>query len=160
MAHKLWVLFAYGALNHQIQQHSMELDLLRVDAETIGAQPAGLQRGAVKAETAERQRAILRDLLPDNAPEHWVTLGSAVLFEEYERKVREIGTRLNPNVRETDVRPLRRQMEAVCAAGSPPFDPAQTPTLTRDPHDDPIECLVSRGATPSRTSGSGRQMPP
>ena len=74
----------------------MELDLLRVDAETIGAQPASLQRGAVEAEAAEQQRTILRDLLPDNAPEHWVTIGSAVLFEEYERKVREIGTRLNP----------------------------------------------------------------
>lgn len=41
-------------------------------------------------------------------------------------------------MRESDVRPLRRQMEAVCAAGSPPFNPAQAPTLTRDPHDDPI----------------------
>jgi predicted nucleic acid-binding protein len=138
MARKLWVLFAYGALSRQIEQHRIELDLLRVDAEATGAQPTGLQQGAAETEAAEQQRAILRNLLPDNAPEHWVTLGSAVLFEEYERKVREIGTRLNPNVRESDLRPLRRQMEAVCAAGSPPFDPAQAPTLTRDRQDDPI----------------------
>jgi hypothetical protein len=92
----------------------------------------------MEAEVADQHRAILRDLLPEDAPGHWVALGSAVLFEEYERKVREIGTRLNPNVRESDVGPLRRQMEAICAAGSPPFDPVETPILTRDRRDDPI----------------------
>lgn len=29
-------------------------------------------------------------------------------------------------------------MEAICAAGSPPFDPRDAPALTRDPEDDPI----------------------
>lgn len=138
MARKLWVLLAYGALNHQVEQHDMELDLLRAEAETTATQPTGLKHSAEEAEAAEQQRAILRELLPHNAPEQWVALGSAALFDEYERKVREIGKRLNPNVRETDVRPLRRQMEAICAAGSPPFDPAQAPILTRDRRDDPI----------------------
>lgn len=41
MARKLWVLFAFGALNHQIEQHRIELDLLRIDAETIGAGRGG-----------------------------------------------------------------------------------------------------------------------
>lgn len=31
-----------------------------------------------------------------------------------------------------------RQVEALCMAGSPPFDPSTSPALTRDPHDDPI----------------------
>jgi predicted nucleic acid-binding protein len=138
MARKLWVLLGYGALNHHAEWHRIELELLRAEAETLGAQAVGLQRAAVEAEATEQQRAILRDLLPDNAPEHWVALGSAVLFREYERKVREIGKRLNPNVRETDVGPLRRQLQAICAAGSPPFDPLQAPILTRDRQDDPI----------------------
>ncbi len=138
MARKLWVLLAYGALTHQIEQHRMDLDLLRVEAETIGAQPVGLRQAAAEAKTAERQRAILRELLPHNAPEHWVALGSAALFEEYERKVREIGKRLNPNVRKADVGALRHQMQAICVAASPPFDTAQAPAFTGDRRDDPI----------------------
>jgi predicted nucleic acid-binding protein len=138
MARKLWVLLAYGALNLQIEQHRTALELLRVEAETIGAQPKGLRQAAGDAELAERRRAILRELLPDDAPEHWVVLGSTVLFEEYERKVREIGARLNPNVREADIGPLRRQLQGICVAGSPAFDPTQAPVLTRDRQDDPI----------------------
>jgi predicted nucleic acid-binding protein len=138
MARKLWVLLAYGALTRQVEQHGMELDLLRVEAETTGARPAGIRQAAAEAETAERQRAVLHELLPDNTPSDWVALGSAALFEEYERKVREIGVRLNPNVREADVGPLRRQMQAICVEASPPFDAAQAPPFTRDHRDDPI----------------------
>jgi predicted nucleic acid-binding protein len=138
MARKLWVLLAYGALNHQIEQHRAALELLRAEAETIGAEPKGLQRAAGRAGAAEQRREILHDLLPDNTPEHWVALGSAVLFAEYERKVREIGTRLNPNVRASDIAALRHQLQAICVAASPPFDPRQAPILTRDRQDDPI----------------------
>lgn len=72
MARKFWVLLAYRAINHQIGQHRTALELLRSEAETIGADPKGLQRAATEAGVAEQRRAILRDLLPDNAPEHWV----------------------------------------------------------------------------------------
>ncbi len=138
MARKLWVLLAYGALTDQAEQHRIELELLQTEAERTGTQPTGIQHITVAARVAERQRAILYDLLPHNAPEHWVALGSAALFDEYERKVREIGKRLNPNIRESDIKPLLRQMQAICAAGPPPFEPDQAPVLTRDRQDDPI----------------------
>lgn len=50
----------------------------------------------------------------------------------------EIGRRLNPNVRDTDIQPLRRRLEAICVAGSPSFDPEDSPLFTRDRKDDPI----------------------
>ena len=138
MARKLWVLLAYGALNHQIEQHRVALELLRAEAETISAEPKGLQQAATEVGATEQRRATLRDLLPGNAPEHWVAVGSVVLFAEYERKVREIGTRLNPNVRQRDVAALCHQLQAICVTASPPFDPPQAPILTRDRQDDPI----------------------
>ena len=48
------------------------------------------------------------------------------------------GRKLDPKLRESDIPKLRRQAEAVCAAGCPPFDPRDAPALTRDPEDDPI----------------------
>jgi hypothetical protein len=50
----------------------------------------------------------------------------------------EAGKKINPAPRDEDVPKLRRQVEAICAAGSPPFDPRDAPALTRDPEDDPI----------------------
>jgi predicted nucleic acid-binding protein len=67
-----------------------------------------------------------------------VAVGGAAIFDEYERKVREIGRRLNPNVRDTDVQQLRREAEAVYVAGSPSFNPEDSPSFTRDRKDDPI----------------------
>jgi hypothetical protein len=43
MTRKLWVPLAFGALNHQIEQHRIGLELLCAEAETLGAQPVGLQ---------------------------------------------------------------------------------------------------------------------
>jgi hypothetical protein len=128
MARKLWVLLAYGALNHQVEHQHMELDLLRAEAETTATQPAGLKHSAVEAEAAERQRGILRELLPHNAPEQWVALGSAALFDEYERKVREIGKRLNPNVRETDVSPYAARWRRSAPRARHPLTPRRRPS--------------------------------
>jgi len=138
MARKLWVLLALGALDYQIEQHHLELQELQAAAAATGAHVHVSQSGAAQKRLIKRQRSVLRDLLPDDAPAQWVAIGSAALFDEYERKVRESGRRLSPSVREIDVRPLRRQVEAVCVAAAPPFDIAQAPKLTRDRKDDPI----------------------
>jgi predicted nucleic acid-binding protein len=77
--------------------------------------------------------------LDAGTPDDWVAVGSATLFDEYERKLREIGRKLDPAIVEEDIPRLRRQVQAVCVAGSPPIDPREAiPILTRDPDDDPI----------------------
>jgi predicted nucleic acid-binding protein len=138
MTRKLWVLLALGALTHQIEHNRLALDELHAEGKVMGALPGAPQSTEAEAHAAERRRTALRDLLPHDTPEHWVALGGAAIFDEYERKVREIGRRLNPTVRDTDIQPLRRQVEAICAAGSPPFDPDDSPSFTRDRKDDPI----------------------
>jgi predicted nucleic acid-binding protein len=138
MARKLWLLFALGAIASQIEHHRLTLEELRAESEVTGALPGALVSIEAEAHTAERRRAALRDLLPHDTPEHWVAVGGAAIFDEYERKVREIGRRLNPNVRDTDVQQLRREAEAVCVAESPFFNPEDSPSFTRDRKDDPI----------------------
>ncbi len=138
MARKLWVLLAFGALDYQVELYGLELQELQAEAAATGTHSHGLQSSSAQTRVSRRKLAILRDLLPENAPSQWVALGSTALFDEYERKVREIGRRLSPNVRESDVKPLRRQVETICVTASPPFDIAQAPQFTRDRKDDPI----------------------
>ena len=80
----------------------------------------------------------LLELLPYGTPDDWVAIGSAPLFNEYERKLKEIGQKLDPTLDDEDVPRLRRQLEAVCIAGAPPFRSDSVPALTHDPKDDPI----------------------
>ncbi len=129
MARKLWVLLALGAIASQIEHHCFTLEELRAEGEATGALPGGLDSIEAEAHAAERRRTALRELLPHDTPEHWVAVGGAAIFDEYERKVREIGRRLNPNVR---IHPLRRRLGAVCVAGSPSFDREDSPSFTRD----------------------------
>ena len=138
MARKFWVLLALGALTHRIEHHRLTLEELRAENEVTGALPGALDSIEAEAHAAEQRRAALRDLLPPDTPEHWLAVGGAAIFDEYERKVREIGRRLNPGVRDTDVQPLRRRVEAICVAGSPSFNPEDSPPFTRDRKDDPI----------------------
>ncbi len=91
-----------------------------------------------RLERASDRRAALAELLPHGTPDNWVAIGSRPLFDEYERKLREVGTRLDPHLRKEDVPLLRRQMEAVCAIAAPPFADSAVPVLTADPKDDPI----------------------
>ncbi len=81
---------------------------------------------------------MLAERLPYGTPDDWVAVGSRPLFDEYERKVREIGTRFDPQLDARDARQLRRQMEAICVAAAPPFPPEQISAFTSDPADDPI----------------------
>jgi predicted nucleic acid-binding protein len=138
MTRKLWMLLALGSLTHQIEHHRLALDELRADGKAIGALPGSPRSTEAAMQATERRRAAMRELLPHDTPEDWIALGGAAIFDEYERKVREIGRRLNPSVRDSDVQPLRRQVEAVCVAGSPPFSSSDSPSFTRDRKDDPI----------------------
>ncbi|MBW8060682.1 MAG: PIN domain-containing protein [Solirubrobacterales bacterium] len=67
-----------------------------------------------------------------------MAIGSTPLFDEYERKLREIGRKLNPVLRDEDIPRLRRQLEVVCVVGAPTFNPSTVPTLTQDRKDDAI----------------------
>ncbi len=135
---KLWVVLAFGALSYQAQH-------LQVDRELL-AETAATERGEVHAdpvfdelvELAEQRRAVLGELLPFGTPDDYVAVGFTALFDEFERKVREVGRKLDPSVRPQDAAKFRRQFEALCAVGPPPFDPTEAPALTRDPEDDPI----------------------
>jgi predicted nucleic acid-binding protein len=138
MARKLWLLLSLGALTYQIEHHRLAIEELRAESEATGALPGALDSIEAEAHAAEQRRTTLRDLLPNDTPEHWVAVGGAAIFDEYERKVREIGRHLNPSVRDSDVQPLRRRVEAICVAGSPSFNPDDSPPFTRDRKDDPI----------------------
>jgi predicted nucleic acid-binding protein len=146
MARKLWLLLALGALAYQIEHYRLAIEELRAESEVTGGLTGALHSIEAEARAAERRRAALRDLLPHDTPEHWVAVGGAAIFDEYERKVREIGWRLNPNVHDTDVHPLRRRLEATCVVESPSFNPEDSPPFTRDRKDDPIvyTALLSR----------------
>jgi predicted nucleic acid-binding protein len=138
MARKFWVLLALGALTYQIEHHRLALEELQAESMVMGALPGALDSIEAEAHAAEQRHAAVRDLLPHDTPEHWVAVGGEVIFNEYERKVREIGRRLNPNVRDTDIPPLRRRLEAICVAGSPSFNPEDSPSFTRDRNDNPM----------------------
>lgn len=138
LARRFWIILALGALTYEVDHRQAELDALREEAEQSGGRVRGLESALDRIGSAKERRAALLELLPYGVPEDWVAVGSAPLFDEYERKLREVGRKLDPELRESDVPKLRRQVEAVCAAGCPPFDPLVSPALTSDRKDDPI----------------------
>jgi predicted nucleic acid-binding protein len=138
LTRKFWVLLALGALTYEVEHRQLELDELANQADQEGGVAHGLEQARALIEQADDRRAALLEVMPYGAPDDWVAIGSAPVFDEYERKVREIGQQLNPSIREADVPRLRRQLEVVCPIGAPPFDPTRVPTLTEDRKDDPI----------------------
>ena len=138
MPRKFWLLLAFGALTYEAEHRQLDLDALRQESEAVGGTLGGLEAAEAFIAHAEGRRAALAERLPYGAPDDWVAVGSRPLFDEYERKVREIGPRFDPNLDADDARLLRRQMEAICVAAAPPFPPDQTPAFTSDPDDDPI----------------------
>jgi predicted nucleic acid-binding protein len=138
LARKFFVILAFGAITYEVEHRKLELDELAKEAKATGGTVHGLDRMNDQITLAEDRRAALEELLPYGAPDDWVAFGSAPLFDEYERKLKEIGAELNPSLRQEDIPLLRRQIEAICAAGSPPFEASRAPALTRDPEDDPV----------------------
>jgi predicted nucleic acid-binding protein len=135
---KLWILLALGALSYEVEHGRLELEALRAQADREGGAVGGIEKSLDRLERASDRRAAVSERLPYGTPEDWVAIGSRPLFDEYERKLREVGTRLDPHLREEDIPLLRRQMEAVCVIAAPPFAESAVPSLTADPKDDPI----------------------
>jgi hypothetical protein len=109
---------AIGALAYRAEHVRLELDALKAEAEREGGgEIHGVDLLERLAAAAEQRLAAVREHLPDDAPQDWVSLGSAVLFDEYERKVREVGAKLNPRVSPEMAPVLRRQFEAICVGG-------------------------------------------
>lgn len=135
---KLLVMLAYAATAYRAEHLRLEVDALRALAEAEGGEIGGVDALQSMVDTAERRRAGLAELMPADAPDDWVAVGFGALFDEFGRKLRETGHRLDPAIRPEDIPLLRRQFEATCVLGPPPFDPATAPPLTRDPNDDPI----------------------
>ena len=139
MTRKFWLLLAVGALAYRAEHLRLELHALNEEAKREGGgeiRGAELLEGLARA--AEQRLTALHDHLPEDFPGDWVSLGSAVLFDEYERKVREVGAKLNPRVSPEMAPLLRRQFEVICVGGPAPFDAATAPAPTRDPADDAI----------------------
>ena len=138
MPRKFWVLLAFGKLTYEAEHRRLDLDALREESEAVGGELGGLEVAEALIVHAQERRTVLAERLPYGAPDDWVAVGSRPLFDEYERKVREIGTRFDPQLDVDDARLLRRQMEAICVAAAPPFPPEHIPAFTSDPDDDPI----------------------
>jgi hypothetical protein len=146
MPRKFWVILAFGALTYECEQRRVELDELQREATATGGRVGGLDQALELIAAAEERRSAIAELLPYGTPDDWVAVGSATLFDEYERKVREIGRKLDPAIADEDIPRLRRQVQAVCVAGAPPLDAREDiPTFTRDPDDDPIVFSALRG---------------
>ncbi len=138
MPRKLWVVLAFGKLTYEAEHRRLDLDALREESEAVGGELGGFQVAETLIAHATERRTVLAERLPYGTPDEWVAVGSRPLFDEYERKVREIGARFGPQLNARDARQLRRQMEAICVAAAPPFPPEQIPAFTSDPDDDPI----------------------
>jgi predicted nucleic acid-binding protein len=135
---RFWVVLALGALSYEVEHGRLELDALTAQAEREGGRVGGVEQALARLERVNDRRAALLERLPYGTPEDWVAIGSRPLFDEYERKLREIGVKLDPALREADIPRLRRQLEAVCVIAATPFGDADVPPLTADPKDDPI----------------------
>jgi predicted nucleic acid-binding protein len=138
LARKFWIILALGALTYEVEHRRLELDALTKEAEESGGTARGLEAALDRIILAEQRRSALLELLPYGIPEDWVAVGSAPLFDEYERKLPEVGQKLKLQLSDADIAKRRRQVEAVCVAGCPPFEPRDAPALTKDPEDDPI----------------------
>ncbi|MGD1059090.1 MAG: PIN domain-containing protein [Solirubrobacteraceae bacterium] len=144
---RFWVLLALGALAARRDLARLEADALRVQAVAEGGRLGGLALEKL-VDQAEAGYARLSEALPAGRPDDWRMVASRPLLAEYERKLREVGPRLDPNLRDTDIQAVRRQIEAVCADMTEDFDPELIPAYTTDRNDDPvIHTAVLAGAT-------------
>lgn len=138
MRRRFWIILALGALTYEVEHRRLELDELSLSAEREGGIVHGVERALTRIDEANHRRAALLELLPYGTPDDWIAIGSAPLFDEYERKLEDVGQNIYPPLEKTDIPRLRRQMEVVCVAGAPPFDPDTVPALSPDRKDDPI----------------------
>lgn len=137
LARKFWVLLAYGAVAYRHQHLRLELEALKEQAGP-GVELGGLDAVEAMVTRAGDRRAALAELLPYGSPDDWVVAGSTYLFDEFERKVVEVGAKLGRQIDPDQAARMRRQYQAICVTAPPPFDAAAAPELTPDRTDDPI----------------------
>ena len=134
---KLWLLLAYGALSARADQARLDIEFLHHEAAELGGELAGRQIEELAAE-AEAGRARVAERLPAGAPDDLGLVASRPVLDEYERKLAEIGSRLNPDVRAEHIPLFRRQVEAACVDITNDFEVGDIPNYTPDRDDDPV----------------------
>lgn len=137
LARKFWLLLALGALTARAEDARLEREAVEGEARALGATIGGRALNELARE-AEAKRARLADRLPYGTPDEWRLVASRPLLDEYERKLYEVGPRLNPKLGADDVPKIRRQVEAVCWDVVEDFDPAVIPRYTPDRKDDAV----------------------
>lgn len=137
LTRKFWILLAYGAATYRAEHLRLELEALEMEAANVGGEISGRESLERLTTQAERARAAIEEFIPVGTPSDWVAVGGVDLFSEYERKVEEVSGKLGVDP-PPDPALARRQVEAVCVAAEPTFDPAEVPALTTDPDDDLI----------------------
>ena len=134
-ARNLLVLTALGGLT--LRRHTIEAELiaLRNEGNRLGVNvhDAPLVR---QIDALDQRREEMRDRLGMRAPDDLCLVGSRLLFDEVERKVREVGRTFNPELSEEAPGRARRQIERLSAIVVN-FAPRESiPPWTRDPDDD------------------------
>src|SRR5438270_2268335 len=106
----LLILTALGGLTLRRQTVGEELRVLEEEGERLGA---GVYDAPLvqKLDAIERRRDELRDRLGMRAPDDLCLVGSRLLFDEVERKVREVGDRFDPALSEDAPERVRRQIQ-------------------------------------------------
>ena len=91
LTRKFWIILALGGLTYEVEHRRLELDALAKEAARMAGSVRGLELALDRITLAEERRAALLELLPYGVPDDWVAVGSAPVFDEYERKPREVG---------------------------------------------------------------------
>jgi predicted nucleic acid-binding protein len=120
-----------------LRERTLEQERLLLEHEA--AQLGGELRGPSferELEGVRQRREQLRDALPVRAPDDLCLIGSTRLFDEVERKVAQVGRRLDPQLPE-DAPAAARLIVEYLAAVMVEIDPhEQMPAHTTDPEDD------------------------
>jgi len=129
------ILFGLGALTAQELTIEEEMRLVAEEAERLGGRLSAPAVGPT-IEMIHERRSEVRNALGLRAPDDLLLVGSTFLFDEVERKVREVGQQLNPSLPEDAPEAVRRAVEQVTGV-MVDFDPHEKmPAWTQDPDDD------------------------
>jgi predicted nucleic acid-binding protein len=131
----LLILTALGGLTLRRRTIEEEWSVLRREGERLGVDVYDAPFLG-KLDALERRRDEMRDRLGMRAPDDLCLVGSRLLFDELERKVREVGARFDPRLSDDTPERVRRQVERLTAIVVG-FDPReQLRAWTTDPDDD------------------------
>src|SRR5690348_5963002 len=131
----LLILTALGGLTLRRHTIQAELQALNDEGERYGA-ASNYEHYRGRLTAIEHRRDELRDRLGLRAPDDLCLVGSRLLFDEVERKVRDVGRKLDPRLSDDAPAHIRRQVQRLTAI-LVDFDPHERlRAWTRDPADD------------------------